>query len=48
MASFRDFISGQCNWLEFSLISEVVNLESSKTVDAKDNLQPHVNPDQAR
>ena len=41
-------MTGRCNWLEFFIASEVVNLDSSKTVDSKDNLQVHVNPDQAR
>lgn len=48
VTAYQEFAAGQCNWLEFSLVSEVVILENSKTVEGKDHLQAHINPDHAR
>ena len=47
--SFREFITGdKINWIEMSVINEVVHLEKSKLLDIKDQLNEHINPNHAR
>jgi len=46
--AYKQFIAGKYNWLELSVVSEVVNLNASKLVDVKDNLEVHVNTTAAR
>ena len=46
---FREFIIGdKINWIEMSVINEVVHLEKSKMLNIKDQLQEHINPNHAR
>jgi hypothetical protein len=47
-AAFKNFIAGKCNWLEMSVQSEVIRLETSKSVNITDNLEALVNADAAR
>lgn len=40
--------SNKVNWIEMSVVNEVVKLESSKMLSAKDHLEAHINPAHAR
>ena len=47
-SEFQSFLSCSCNWLELSVVSEVINLVSSKALDKADNLAAHITADSAR
>lgn len=46
--AYKQFISGKYNWLELSVVSEVIHLQASKLLDFKDHLESHVNTTAAR
>jgi twinfilin-like protein len=46
--AFRNFNAGKCNWLEMSVVSEVIRLEASKTLAITDNLESNVNAESPR
>ena len=46
--AFKQFQTGKHNWIELSVVSEVVKLESAKSLQITDNLASHVNTQSAR
>ena len=46
--AFNKIKTGDVNWIEMSVVSEVIQLESTNTVDSKASLQHHINIENAR
>lgn len=46
--AYKQYVAGKYNWLELSVVSEVINLQASKLVDVKDQLEAHINQSAAR
>jgi twinfilin-like protein len=44
----HEFLADQCNWLDVTVNNEIVQLLGSKTLQANEELKPHINPDVAR
>jgi hypothetical protein len=48
IAKLTEFKNGECNWIEVTIESEVVQLICSKTVDSAEDLRSHIDSESAR
>lgn len=47
-AQLESFKNGECNWVEMTIVNEVINLVGFRTVSASDSLQPFIDSENAR
>ena len=47
-AQLEAFQRGECNWVEMTIVDEVINLVGFRTVSASDSLQSFIDTESAR